>query len=91
MGSVPRAGRLRYLVVPDALTLSVAAVAADLLRGYIRSTASRLTRPGSKESTSLLGAEGPAGLSTAAQRVCLALDLPRYWPARSLATVDAAK
>lgn len=69
VGSVPRAGRLRYLVVLDALTLSVAAAAADLLRGYIRSTAPRLTRPGSKESTSLLGAEGPARLSTAAQRV----------------------
>lgn len=39
VGSVPRAGRLCYLAVPDALTLSVAAAAADLLRGYIRSTA----------------------------------------------------
>lgn len=39
VGSVPRAGRLCYLAVPDALTLSVAAAAANLLRGYIRSTA----------------------------------------------------
>lgn len=70
MGSVPRAGRSWYLAVQGPLTASVAAGAADLLRGYIWSTASSANEtdtPGLKaehKSASLLGVEGPARLSS---------------------------